>query len=136
MTFDPSDFILGIKKLSLLIFGTVLPLKDSNNRSTNILRNNCGHIYNLVLDKNTQQLIDIPTNTKYFFIDHNSKRSNPGNVYTKLSNLGTIATIPASNILDGYGSMLNIPGYIIMNGETKLSLIADQDTIISISFYS
>lgn len=128
-----SDIIVGLKK-SLLIVGSIIPAMfyglSNGSFSATLLRNYSSKIYNIVLMKNVEQHITLPIGYTIVII------KTTGTCYSKVGISTIRASIPSSNIINGTGSDLNIPGYILSTTNTTISLIAPLDTIVSLAFFA
>lgn len=146
MIFSPSDIICVIKKGYLFVIGILTPAVSTSvtNYGDSPAVPFSNNIWNIVLVKNTEQHFALPNNANWLLISSNTisggsgtNSTGGGNYYLKLGNSLVRAAIPTQNIIDGYGSYINSYGiHIDINQANTISLIADQDTILQLAFFS
>ncbi len=136
MFLDISDIILGIKKFSLFFIGAATPLIDNRNQVYDkySTRNFSTSVFNIVLIKDVEQHITLPSEAKSVFITKNDQLG--GDIYSKLGDSTVRAAVPLVNILDGTGCEINAFSYIIRPGNTTISLLSPKATVVCLSFYA
>lgn len=98
-------------------------------------------IWNIVLVAGIEQHFTTPTGAICCKLVYQNRASNgtgysPANVYVAFGPVGTTASIPSSNIIDGTGYMANPEAFTCHSSQTTISLIADETNIVTICFWS
>ena len=92
-------------------------------------------VYNIILEKNVQKNILIPTSSTRCIIQYDVKLVQ-SNVYVKVQKTQKEFTIPTTDIINGTGSNINPLNYCFMSTDRYIGFISDQNnTVVSISFY-
>ncbi len=138
------ELIALIKKAGIFVMGAITPLVTSSvphySDAPAFPRSNI--VWNIVLVKDVEQHFTLPIGAVIVIISKNKDiyGEKPviksGNVYSKVGAAGTTASIPTVNIVDGTGSCINTARYTLIPTDTTISFVADDNTKLSLAFYS